>query len=87
MLSSVLKSKRAIQVNIQIIITFTKLRELLATYLEKKTQVFKANIIAFGGFLIKEGKPLNPMELFPQVFNFTYLVGKKLAILAIKDIS
>jgi len=32
MLSSVLKSKRAIQVNIQIMITFTKLRELLATH-------------------------------------------------------
>ena len=32
---------------------------------EKKSQVFKANIISFGGFLIKEGKPLNPMELFP----------------------
>ena len=31
MLSSVLNSKRAIQVNIQIIRTFTKLRELLAT--------------------------------------------------------
>jgi len=32
---------------------------------EKKSQVFKANIITFGGFLIKEDKPLNPMELFP----------------------
>ena len=32
MLSSVLKSKRAIQVNIQIMVTFTKIRELLATH-------------------------------------------------------
>jgi hypothetical protein len=31
MLSSVLKSKRAVQVNIQIMRTFTKLRELLAS--------------------------------------------------------
>src|SRR5512139_1817014 len=32
MLSSVLKSKRAIQVNIQIVKTFAKLREMLATH-------------------------------------------------------
>ena len=38
MLSSVLNSERAIQVNIQIIRTFTKLREMLATHkdLQKK---------------------------------------------------
>jgi hypothetical protein len=38
MLSSVLKSKRAIQVNIQIMRTFVRLRELLATHknLERK---------------------------------------------------
>ena len=34
MLSSVLKSERAIQVNIQIIRTFTKLRELMSTQRE-----------------------------------------------------
>jgi hypothetical protein len=34
MLSSVLKSKRAIQVNIQIMIAFVKLREILSTHKE-----------------------------------------------------
>src|SRR3989338_2615048 len=40
MLSSVLNSKRAIQVNIQIIRTFTKLREMIATHkdLQKKIE-------------------------------------------------
>jgi len=40
MLSSVLKSERAITVNIQIIRTFTKIRELLATHkdLQKKIE-------------------------------------------------
>ena len=50
MLSSVLNSKRAIQVNIQIMRTFTKLREMIATHkdlskklneLEKKKTVLK----------------------------------------------
>ncbi len=39
MLSSVLNSKKAIQVNIQIIRTFTKLRELLSTNKELKKKV------------------------------------------------
>ncbi len=39
MLSSVLNSERAIQVNIQIIRTFTKLRELLATNKELREKV------------------------------------------------
>ena len=39
MLSSVLNSKKAIQVNIQIIRTFTKLRELLSTNKELKIKV------------------------------------------------
>ncbi len=39
MLSSVLNSKRAIQVNIQVIRTFTKLRELLATNKEMREKV------------------------------------------------
>lgn len=34
MLSSVLKSKRAVQVNIQIMRAFTRLREMLATHIE-----------------------------------------------------
>ena len=39
MLSSVLNSKRAIQVNIQIIRTFTKLRELLTTNKELREKI------------------------------------------------
>ena len=39
MLSSVLKSKRAVQVNIQIIRTFTKLREMLATHADLKKKI------------------------------------------------
>ena len=41
MLSSVLRSKRAIQVNIQIIRTFTKLRELIATNKELREKIEK----------------------------------------------
>ncbi len=39
MLSSVLNSKRAIKVNIQIIRTFTKLRQMLATHEDLKTKI------------------------------------------------
>lgn len=39
MLSSVLNSERAIQVNIQIMRTFTKLRELLATHKELRQKI------------------------------------------------
>lgn len=39
MLSSVLNSQRAIQVNIQIMRTFTKIRELLATHKELKQKL------------------------------------------------
>ena len=41
MLSSVLNSERAIQVNIQIIRTFTKLRELLITHKELREKIEK----------------------------------------------
>lgn len=41
MLSSVLKSERAIQVNIQIIRTFTKLRQMLLTHKELKEKIEK----------------------------------------------
>jgi hypothetical protein len=41
MLSSVLKSERAIQVNIQIMRTFTKLREMLATNKELRDKIEK----------------------------------------------
>ena len=39
MLSSVLNSERAIHVNIQIMRTFTKLREMLATHKDLKEKV------------------------------------------------
>ena len=39
MLSSILNSDRAIQVNIQVIRTFTKLRELLATNKELRVKI------------------------------------------------
>ncbi len=39
MLSSVLHSERAIQVNIQIMRTFTKLRELLLTHADLKRKI------------------------------------------------
>lgn len=39
MLSSVLNSERAISVNIQIMRTFTKLREMLATHKELKQKI------------------------------------------------
>ncbi len=39
MLSSVLKSEKAVQVNIQIIRTFTQLRELLATNTQMKKKI------------------------------------------------
>jgi phage regulator Rha-like protein len=39
MLSSVLNSRRAIQVNIQIMRTFTKIREMIATHKELKQKI------------------------------------------------
>ena len=39
MLSSVLNSERAIQVNIQIMRTFIKLREMLSTHIELKRKI------------------------------------------------
>jgi len=71
MLSSVLNSKRAIQVNIQIMRTFTKLREMLATNkelrdkiekLEKKyDQKFKIVFQAISKLLSSEEKPKQDM--------------------------
>jgi len=63
MLSSVLKSKKAIQVNIQIVRTFTKIRELLATNealqrkmmeMEKKYDGKIKEIFDTLGFLIED---------------------------------
>ena len=45
MFSSVLNSKRAIQVNIQIMRTFTKLREMLVSNKELREKI----VTAFGG--------------------------------------
>ncbi len=39
MLSSVLRSKRAVQVNIQIMRTFTKLRQMLSTHKDLKRKI------------------------------------------------
>ena len=67
MLSSVLRSRRAIQVNIQIIRTFTKLRQLMASHeelrrkieeLEKKSdQRFKTIFELIKNLLDEEVKP------------------------------
>lgn len=63
MLSSVLKSKRAVQVNIQIIRTFTKLRELLASNVEMRVKIEKIDnqiqsiYKLLGRLLTEEEKP------------------------------
>ncbi len=63
MLSSVLKSKQAVQVNIQIIRTFTKLRELLASNDEMRTKIDKMDVQIqsvfklLGRLLAEEDKP------------------------------
>ncbi|MBC7766848.1 ORF6N domain-containing protein [Arenimonas sp.] len=71
MLSSVLKSDKAISVNIQIIRIFTKLREMIDTYkeLREKIEEMERNnnmnfneIYKFIRLLMKEeGKPKNPI--------------------------
>ena len=71
MLSSVLNSKRAIQVNIQIMRTFTKLRELMASHkeliqkieeIEKKYDYqFKMVFEAIKKLLDPPEKPKNPI--------------------------
>ena len=74
MLSSVLQSKRAIQTNIQIIRTFTKLREMLVTNKELREKIeklerknekndynFKIIFQAIQSLLKEEKKPKNPI--------------------------
>lgn len=71
MLSSVLNSERAIQVNIQIIRTFTQLRDLLLTHkdlrekiedMEKKYDKQLREIFeAIKYLLVEESKPKNPI--------------------------
>jgi hypothetical protein len=67
MLSSVLRSPQAIQVNIQIMRTFTKLRQMLMNYIELKDKIeelelkydenFKVIFDAVRFMLIEEEKP------------------------------
>ena len=67
MLSSVLKSKRAIQVNIQIMRAFTKLRQMLTTHADLKKKIesmekkydenFKIVFEAFRQLLETEAEP------------------------------
>lgn len=67
MLSSVLQSKQAIQVNIQIMRAFTKLREMLSGYAELKAKIedmeakydaqFQAVFIAIKQLIEAEDKP------------------------------
>jgi len=71
MLSSVLNSERAIQVNIQIIRTFTKLRELIATHKELRQKIeemerkydkkFKVVFEAITRLLEVKGTPKKPI--------------------------
>lgn len=71
MLSSVLNSKRAVQVNIQIMRTFTKLREMLASHVELKRKIeemekkydyqFKIVFDAIKKLLDPPEKPKNPI--------------------------
>ena len=71
MLSSVLRSEQAIYVNIQIMRTFTKVREMLATHkelrekieaIEKKyNQKFKIVFRVIGMLLKEDKKPKNPI--------------------------
>ncbi len=67
MLSSVLKSERAIQVNIQIVRTFIKLREMLSNYKEVREKIesmekkydkhFKIVFDTLKQLLVEEEKP------------------------------
>ena len=71
MLSSVLKSQRAIEVNIQIIRTFSKLRELLSTHKDLKEKIeslekkydkqIKEIFDSIKYLLIEDEKPKNPI--------------------------
>ena len=71
MLSSVLNSERAIRVNIQIIRTFTKLREMIATHGELRRKVeemekgydkkFKVVFTAIAKLLESKNTPAKPI--------------------------
>ena len=57
MLSSVLRSKRAVMVNIQIMRTFTKLREMLMTHEELKKKIGEVVFEAINELLEPPQKP------------------------------
>lgn len=71
MLSSVLRSDRAVQVNIQIMRTFTKLRQMLATHKELREKIealekkydgqFRTIFNAIHRLIAEEAKPKNPI--------------------------
>lgn len=76
MLSSVLKSERAIQVNIQIIRTFTTLREMLLTHKELKDKLerlerkydkqFRVVFQAIKLLIREDAKPKSPLGFTPD---------------------
>lgn len=85
MLSSVLNSERAIQVNIQIIRTFTELREMLATNKELREKIEKLEKKYDKHFKIIFGAIKNLMEVKKEIENkperkmgFVYRGRKKL---------
>ena len=73
MLSSVLKSKRAVRVNIQIIRTFTKLRQILASDAEMRGKIEKMDkqiqsiYKLLGRLLVEEEKPKGEMGFGVEV--------------------
>ncbi len=76
MLSSVLKSERAIQVNIQIVRTFIKLREMLSQYKDLKGKIeeiekkydnsFRVVFNTLKHLLKEEEKPKNKIGFFEK---------------------
>ncbi len=87
MLSSVLNSKRAIQVNIQIMRTFTKLREMMATHkdlarklkeLEKKYDgQFQIVFEAIRQIIEVEEKPKRKIGFIVKEKHVAYRTGKR----------
>ena len=87
MLSSVLRSKRAIQVNIQIMRAFTQLRQMLSTHkdlkrkiesMEKKyDQQFQVVFEAIKQLLTEEGKPKKKIGFTAKEKQKAYAKRKK----------
>ena len=76
MLSSVLNSKRAVQVNIQIMRTFTRLREMLMSHKNLKEKIekieakydkqFKAVFEAIKQLIVQKEKPREEIGFKPR---------------------